>query len=1161
MKPSLTRILLCFIFSLSILNGFSQNVFFRDASEASFNQTQKRVIKPSKYRTVSLDKSALIGFFKSVPSENNISNRGLAPVITIPMPTGGTARFHIWESSVMDPKLAVQFPDIKTFTGQGIDDPTANIKLDITPAGFHAMIISSLEGAVFIDPFAQGNTTSYISYNKVDFTKAGKYNELPLVKFPGKMNRAASSSNILAGSCLGTQLRTYRLALAANGEYTVFQGGTVPLAMAAEATTMNRVNGVYERELSIRMVLVANNNLLVYTDSTSDPYTNANPNNKMLTENQSNVDLVIGTANYDIGHVFSTGGGGVAVLAGVCKAGQKAQGVTGTNSPVGDPFDIDYVAHEMGHQFGANHPFNSNLAGSACQGNGSSSSNAEPGSGSTIMAYAGICGSDDLQLNSDAQFHAVSLNEISANLISGTGGSCAAVTSTGNTPPIVDAGFDYIIPKSTAFQLTGSGSDANGDVLTYSWEQIDVGGPFGAWNSPSGNAPIFRSRVPVSSPVRNFPSLFDQSSNSVSRGELLPSYARTLHFRLTARDNRAGGGGVCFDESAVTVDGNSGPFFVTYPTAAGIIWYVNDFQTITWNPNGTAFAPVNCANVSIELSTDGGFTYPVTLIASNANDGSEEIQVPNNITNKARIRVKAVGNVFYDISNANISIQNSPATEFVFNSPVPATACGANSIAAVLKTASLNGFNTAVNLSATGNPGGTTVSFSSNPVTPGNTTTVTLNNTGSLAPGTYNITVNGVAGAVNKSRVIPFVVATTPIAPTGLTAPANYANGVSVTPSFNWMGNPSALSYVLEISTSNTFSSITQTISNITGLSYTLLTPLVENTLYYWRVKSVNNCGTSAASVSGIFKTGITTCKNSTDVPKAISATGAPSVTSTITIPASAGVVITDLNVVGLKGSHSYINDITVRLSSPAGNTVVLFDKVCDAEQNFDLNLDDESGISTFPCPPIGGVTIKPQNPLSAFDGQNSAGVWTLTVKDNFDGDGGSLDGWGLYINNCLVLSTPINSAPAYTQLCPPTAGTALVSNLTGAAYQWQVNTGSGFTNITDNANYAGATTGTLQLTNAPSAWNGYQYRCVVDGVNSAVLTLGFTSYWSGTVSNDWNNAMNWSCNTVPDANTDVFINSGTVLVSGVNAVCRTLNVNPGASVTVGTGFKITVMR
>ncbi|MEO6230800.1 MAG: reprolysin-like metallopeptidase [Ferruginibacter sp.] len=1159
MKPSPARILLCFIFSLSVFNSFSQNIFFRDVAEASFNQTQKRVIKPSKYRTLSLDKSALIGFFKSVPGENNIGNRGLTPVIEIPMPSGGTARFHIWESSVMDPKLAAQFPDIKTFTGQGIDDPTANIKLDITPAGFHAMVISSLNGSVFIDPYAQGNTSSYISYNKIDFTKAGKFNELPLVKSPGKLNRAASPSTILAGSCLGTQLRTYRLALAANGEYTTFQGGTVALAMAAEATTMNRVNGVYERELSIRMVLVANNNLLIYTDGTTDPYTNANTNNEMLTENQSNVDLVIGSANYDIGHVFSTGGGGVAVLAGVCKAGQKAQGVTGTNAPVGDPFDIDYVAHEMGHQFGASHPFNSVLG--ACGGNGSSTTNAEPGSGSTIMAYAGICGSDDLQANSDAQFHAVSLNEISANTLTGTGNGCAVVTATGNTPPIVNAGADYVIPKSTAFQLTGSGSDANGDVLTYSWEQIDVGGPFGAWDSPSGNAPIFRSRVPVATPVRNFPSLFDQSTNSISKGELLPSYARTLHFRLTARDNRAGGGGVCFDESAVTVDGNSGPFFVTYPTASGISWYVNEFKTVTWNPNGTAFAPVNCSNVSIELSTDGGFTFPVILAASTANDGTEEIQVPNNITNKARIRVRAVGNVFYDISNVNFLIQNSPATEFVFSSPVPAIACGGNSIAVDLKTAGLNGFNTAINLSAIGNPGGTTVSFSTNPVTPGNTTTVTLNNTGGLASGTYNVTINGVAGAVNKSRIIPFVVSAIPLAPTSLTTPANYANGVSASPSFNWTSNPSALSYILEISTSNTFSPITQTISNITSLPYLLLTPLVENTLYYWRVKSVNSCGTGTASFSGIFKTGITTCKNSTDVPKAISASGAPSVTSTITIPASAGVVITDLNVVGLKGTHSYINDITVRLKSPAGNTVILFDKICDAEQNFDLNLDDEAAITTFPCPPVGGLTIKPQNPLSAFDGQNSTGVWTLTVKDNFDGDGGSLDGWGLYINNCLVITTPINSAPAYTQLCPPTAGTSLISSLTGTAYQWQVNTGSGFTNVTNNANYAGATTGTLQITNAPSAWNGYQYRCVVDAVNSTVLTLGFTSYWSGTVSNDWNNAMNWSCNSVPDANTDVYINSGAVVVNNANAVCRTLNVNPGASVTVGTGFKITVMH
>ncbi len=256
--------------------------------------------------------------------------------------------------------------------------------------------------------------------------------------------------------------------------------------------------------------------------------------------------------------------------------------------------------------------------------------------------------------------------------------------------------------------------------------------------------------------------------------------------------------------------------------------------------------------------------------------------------------------------------------------------------------------------------------------------------------------------------------------------------------------------------------------------------------------------------------------------------------------------------------THSYVNDLSVSLTSPAGTTVILFDTICPGANDFNINLDDEASLVTIPCPPTGNQTARPLNPLSAFDGESSAGIWTLAVKDNYDLDGGSLDGWGLGFNNCGFISTPISTSP-WTQLCAP-ASTTLISNITGSAYQWQVNTGSGFINITNNTNYSGTGTGTLQINNAPSSWNGYQFRCVADGNNSTVFKLGFTNYWKGAVSNAWEIAGNWSCNSVPDANTDVIINSGTVVVNS-NAICRSLKVNPFATATVKTGFKITIVH
>jgi subtilisin-like proprotein convertase family protein len=376
-------------------------------------------------------------------------------------------------------------------------------------------------------------------------------------------------------------------------------------------------------------------------------------------------------------------------------------------------------------------------------------------------------------------------------------------------------------------------------------------------------------------------------------------------------------------------------------------------------------------------------------------------------------------------------------------------------------------------------------------------------------------------------------------------------------PSFNWSTVSGAGSYKLEISTSNTFNTVVQTINNITALPYSLPTALVDNTIYYWRVTTTNTCGTGAPSYTGIFKTGVSPCRNSTDVPKTISATGTPIVLSTIVIPASQGTLINDLNVVSLAGSHALVSDITVTLTSPTGTNVILFDQICNGYQNFNLNLDDEA-LLAIPCPLTGNQTSKPQDLLSAFDGQNSTGTWTLKIRDNVNTAGGSLTSWGLSINTCTFIASPISTTP-WTQLCVP-GNTSLTAEFEAIAYQWQINTGSGFANLAANTNYSGVNAKTLQISNAPSSFTGYQYRCLSDGVPGIVYTLGFAGIWNGSVSNAWENPANWNCNSIPDANTDVIINSGTTVVSSA-AICRSITVNPAASINVKTGFKLTVVH
>ena len=607
-----------------------------------------RPIVPRKYHTFALDQAALAARLAAAPLEHSAAAARPTVTLPLPLPDGAFGNFAIVESPIMEPGLAAQFPEIKTYLGQGLDDPTATVRFDWTPAGFHAMIISEA-GTIFIDPYSRADTAHYISYFKRDYQlPAGKTLEEQVI------DRSVPQRPALALAAVsGASLRTYRLAVAATGEYTTFQGGTVPQAIAAIATTINRVDGVYEREVAVRLVLVANNNLLIYTNKDTDPYTN-NDGAAMLSENQSNLDTVIGSANYDIGHVFSTGGGGIAQLQAVCDALSKAMGVTGSPSPVGDAFDIDYVAHEVGHQLGANHTFNDNANGS-CAGNRNAATAYEPGSGSTIMAYAGICNGEDLQPHSDDYFHSISFDEIVVFTTIGGGNSCAQITSTGNSAPTVDAGANFTIPARTPFTLTGSATDPNGDALSYDWEEFDLGAAAPP-DTDSGNRPILRSFAPTSSPSRTFPKLSDILNNTTSFGETLPTTSRTMKFRLTARDNRSGGGGVAYASTNITIAGGAGPFAVTAPNTA-VTWAGGSQQTVTWNVANTSQAPVSCPNVTILLSTDGGATFPQALLASTPNDGTQAISVPNTATTSARIKVVCANNIFFDISNANFTIQ------------------------------------------------------------------------------------------------------------------------------------------------------------------------------------------------------------------------------------------------------------------------------------------------------------------------------------------------------------------------------------------------------------------------------------------------------------------------------------------------------------------------
>ena len=611
--------------------------------------------------------------------------------MTLPMPDGTFERFLVRESPILAPELQAAFPEIKTYVADGIDDPTATARFGWTSAGFHSIAFSAERGTTWVDPYEQGNVDTYVVFNKADFRKPG---EAWMCLVEGHHDEAFHRAENAFPISHGTQLRTYRLALAATAEYTALApasggnaAGSKAAALARMTATMNRVNGIYERELSVRMTVATGTQddptALIFTDAATDGYTNTD-GSAMLTENQTKVDAVVGPTNYDIGHVFSTGGGGVAYLRSPCGStgenGIKAGGVTGSSNPTGDPFDVDYVAHEMGHQFGGNHTFNGN-AGSC--GTRSTNHAYEVGSGVTIQAYAGICSVENLQSNSIDRFHVESLDEMTAFLTDGGGKNCGTVTNTNNTPPVIGTLTNYTIPAQTPFMLTGSATDANNDTLTYAWEQFDLGTVstnVATATTDDGSRPLFRPYAASTSPSRMFPSAAYVLSTSAPNappttytgtaftggpscggstcltGETLPTTARTMNFQLTVRDNRSGGGAFSTGSMAVTTVTGATFALTSHNTASSLT--AGSTTTVTWNNTNTTTAPISTANVSIRLSTDGGQTFPVELSASTANDGTEVVTIPANTQNttQARILVQAVGNIYFDVNNADLTI-------------------------------------------------------------------------------------------------------------------------------------------------------------------------------------------------------------------------------------------------------------------------------------------------------------------------------------------------------------------------------------------------------------------------------------------------------------------------------------------------------------------------
>lgn len=614
----------------------------------------KQIISESPRKTTKLSKSAV--------------------TVSFPISESEFQNFSIYKTSNFSPELEAAHPEIATYYGESIDGKSAKIYFSISPLGLSSMQLRLGKEAVFVEPYDNNNST-YVVYKKSD--KGISKN-----KFECATSAKSSTDGLNMGRILSADdglLRTYRLALSCTGEYTQYFGGTKALALAAMNNTMTRVNGVFENDFAIRLVLIPEQENIIFTSASSDPYSAASSGidgawNTELMNVLHGTTYGIGDSKFDIGHLFgaSGGGGNAGCIGCVCSndtttdsygpLAYKGSGFTspGDNIPSGDSFDIDYVAHEMGHQFGANHTFT--RAANPNFSNEGTGVQVEPGSGSTIMGYAGITDMN-VQPHSDPYFHAVSIQQIT-EYIKSTNGSCSVNTPTGNITPTVNAGSDYTIPKSTPFVLTGSGTDANNDSITYTWEQIDNQSNSTEPNATKTSGVNFRSWSPSTSPVRYLPIMTSVLAGATTTAgsdinvEALSSVGRKYNFRLTVRDNKANGAGNAYDDMIVTVNSSYGPLTVTSQNAAGVSYPQGSNQNVTWNVANTNTL---AANVDILLSTDSGNTWS-TLITGTPNDGTQSVTIPNITSNTCRFMVKASGNIFFNVNTANFSI-TAPDTE------------------------------------------------------------------------------------------------------------------------------------------------------------------------------------------------------------------------------------------------------------------------------------------------------------------------------------------------------------------------------------------------------------------------------------------------------------------------------------------------------------------
>ena len=971
------------VFSISIFFlsycGFGQTKYWQKTdSRSTRSQSQTRVLEVKNGATFSLQKDVFASELKSTHTNK------ASKILSFPDEDGELIPFIVEETSVLSPKLSKKYPQIKSYVGKGLNNPNNRVRFSVSQNGIQSMIVyGDSKSATFMQKISNSDD-EYLVYSRKDAYMMNT-NFICETKSIIEKEKGPSALKLVDGQVL----RKYRVAISATGEYTEFHGGTVPDALAAINATITRINEIFETDLGVSLEIVADTDLVIFTDKESDPY-----GSNLNSEVQNTLTTIIGPENYDVGHLFQKdeNGGNAGFIASVCIDSRKGSAYSSALIPQGDIFDLDFVAHEMGHQFGANHTWSFESEGTLVQ--------AEPGSGTTIMGYAGISGSNNVALNGDDYFHYYSIFQI-LEYIKTT--SCGQEIPIINSPPTIVPTGNFTIPKSTAFKLTGDASDVDvDDILTYNWEQINDGivthNTFGPTNLSGAN---FRSLKPTVKTSRYFPrlssivtgNLTQTNPNVNTTWETVSDVERELDFALTVRDNSLGGGQVASDLVKVTVINNAGPFVVT-SQSTNEIYTAGTRQEVVWDVANTDRGPVNAQKVDIYFSANGGASFPIKLADSVPNDGQQDILIPGFATPSGRIMVSAHDNIFLALNAVDFTI--TPSDVVLNFAKLQYEVCQGNDLIVPFTYQTFNDFAEESTFSATGMPPGLSINFSPTSAIVNDTIVdITFSNTDLATPGNYPITIVATSATISKEVVIDVKILDNAFSDVVLQLPTNGSTSARIASLLEWESNTSYTSFDIEIADDAAFTNIVETASVIFN-SY-LTTNLVEETTYYWRVKPKNSCGEGVFGPAFSFTTLQLNCalEEAKDLPLIISTTGAPTVTSVITLLND--LPIADVNV-NLDLSHTFLADLEITLISPAGTRVILVSNSCGGNQDILATFDDTG--NSFICgtsPAIQGV-VRPLGSLGAFNGESTYGDWILEVKDIAASDGGTINAFSLDI-------------------------------------------------------------------------------------------------------------------------------------------------------------------